>query len=211
MDNFIELRFGQGDLGRSVLGKRDNDDTEYYIQRQLIPVTAIKNAYVVLPEKRNIRITFDVGDGRLFTREEYYKDVIDCIKRWVMIKKACGINAKVQIMNPLPLPMDADEWEKVKQEEKKHEPADDYRKPDERPGEAVDTKRGYSMHVHGCGEQEKNTAEPATGSRLLPSECVERTRRKLCEMADQGQEGRCGRASESEHVYRAGRENVRKP
>ena len=102
---FIELRFGQGTLGKELIdGKKDH---EHYVQRELVPVKAIKDAFIILPEKRNIQITFEAG-GREFTRIEYYKNTIDCIKRWVMIKKACGITAKFQMMCPVPLPDDID-------------------------------------------------------------------------------------------------------
>jgi hypothetical protein len=37
-----------------------------------------------------------------------------------MIKKACGITGKDQLLNPVPLPMDAEKWEKVK-EDREHE------------------------------------------------------------------------------------------
>ena len=74
---------------------------------------------MILPEKRNIKIKFQV-DGRVFSRVEYYKNTVDCIKRWVMIKKACGITGKDQLLNPVPLPMDAEKWEKVK-EDREHE------------------------------------------------------------------------------------------
>lgn len=108
MSKFIELRFGQGDLGRSMgCHKNDVEEGEYFVQREIVPVEAIKDAYVILPEKRNIKIKFEV-DGRLYSRIEYYKNVIDCIKRWVMIRKALGFSANDVVCNPVPLPMDAD-------------------------------------------------------------------------------------------------------
>lgn len=111
---FIELRFGQGMLGKEFIDRKKNHET--FVQRELVPVKAIKDAFIVLPEKRNIQITFEHG-GRLFTRTEYYKNTIDCIKRWVMIKKACGITAKFQMMCPVPLPMDAEEMAEIEKEE----------------------------------------------------------------------------------------------
>lgn len=116
MGKFLELRDGRGDMGRSIgLRRNDVEEGDYFIQRELIPVDSILDAFVMLPEKRNIQIKFQV-DGRVFSRVEYYKDTVDCIKRWVMIKKACGITANDQLMNPVPLPMDAEEMEKRKAE-----------------------------------------------------------------------------------------------
>ena len=106
MAKFIELRFGQGDLGKSLMdGKKDY---EQFIQREIVPIKAIQDAYVILPEKRNIRITFK-SKGRLFSRTEYYKNEIDCIKRWAMIRKALGIRAADLIRNPMPLSKDVEE------------------------------------------------------------------------------------------------------
>lgn len=110
MRKFIELRFGQGDLGKSVCHRKDVDDGETFIQRELVPVKAIKDAYVILPEKRNIRITFE-SKGHLFSRTEYYKNEIDCIKRWSMLRRACGITSNELLLNPVPLPMDVAELE----------------------------------------------------------------------------------------------------
>lgn len=111
MEKFIELRFGQGDLGKSITNRKDVEEGEYFVQRELVPVSAIKDAYVILPEKRNIRIRFYNGN-KLITRTEYYKNEIDCIKRWCVIRSACGITSRVMMMNPVPLPMDAEEMEK---------------------------------------------------------------------------------------------------
>ena len=119
MEKFIELRFGQGDLGRSICNRKDVEEGEYFIQREIVPVSAIRDAYVILPEKRNIKILFEV-DGHIYSRTEYYKNVVDCIKRWNMIKHYLGFRGKLDVMNPVPLPMDAEEWEKVK-EDRKHE------------------------------------------------------------------------------------------
>ena len=120
MGKFLELRDGRGDMGRSIgLHRNDVGECDYFIQRELIPVDSILDAFVILPEKRNIKIKFQV-DGRVFSRVEYYKNTVDCIKRWVMIKKACGITGKDQLLNPVPLPMDAEKWEKVK-EDREHE------------------------------------------------------------------------------------------
>ena len=113
MTKFIELRFGQGDMGKSICNRKDVADGEYFIQRELVPIKAIKDAYVVLPEKRNIRITFE-SKGHLYTRTEYYKNQVECIKRWVMIRRACGVTINEVMHNPVPLPMDAEEWDKVK-------------------------------------------------------------------------------------------------
>ena len=117
MDGFIELRFGQGDLGRSVSHRKDVEEGDLFVQREIVPVSAIRDAYVILPQKRNIKIKFEV-DGHIFSRIEYYRNTIDCIKRWTMIKKACGFRAKLDLMNPVPLPMDAEDMPK---EEKKDE------------------------------------------------------------------------------------------
>ena len=115
MSKFIELRFGQGDLGRS-LGINDKvPEGEVFVQREIVPIKAIKDAYIVLPERRNIRITFD-SCGRICKRTEYYKTEIDCIKRWCMIRKALGFTAKDVIKNPVPLAMDIEELNEKKGE-----------------------------------------------------------------------------------------------
>ena len=123
MNKFIELRFGQADLGRSIgLHKNDVEEGEYFVQREIVPVDAIKDAYVILPEKRNIKIKFEV-DGHIFSRTEYYKNVIDCLKRWTFIKKALvGLNTHELLSSPVPLPMDAKD---MPQKELKEKKADD--------------------------------------------------------------------------------------
>lgn len=115
MERFIELRYGLGDLGKSICNREDVEDGELFVQWELIPISAIKNAFIVLPQKRNIEIVYEI-DGRLHRRTEYYKNTIDCIKRWVMIRRACGITSKELLNNPVALPMDA---EKIDKGEKK--------------------------------------------------------------------------------------------
>ena len=113
MNKFIELRFGQADLGRSMgLHKNDVEEGAYFVQRELVPVDAIKDAYVILPGKRNIKIKFEV-DGHLYSRTEYYKNVVDCLKRWTFIKKALvGLNTHELLASPVPLPMDVEDMPK---------------------------------------------------------------------------------------------------
>lgn len=113
MNKFIELRFGLGDLGRSIgLHKSDVKEGEYFVQREIVPVDAIKDVYVVLPAKRNIKIKFEV-DGHIYSRTEYYTNTIDCLKRWTFLKKALVSPGMHEIMNsPLPLPMDINEMPK---------------------------------------------------------------------------------------------------
>lgn len=114
MKKFIELRFGQGDLGREILGQKDTG--EFYVQKEIVPVNAIKDAFVILPEKRNIRISFEI-DGRLFKRTEYYADEIDCIKRWAfLLRKLGAVSDKDMLKMPRPLAMDVTEMEKAKAE-----------------------------------------------------------------------------------------------
>lgn len=112
MGKFIELRYGQGDLGKSLCNRKDVEDGELFIQWELLPVNAIKDARIILPEKRNISITFE-RKGHLFTVTEYYKNTIECIKRWVMIRRACGMTVGDVTDNPVSLPMDAEEMEKA--------------------------------------------------------------------------------------------------
>lgn len=95
MGRFVELRFGQGHFGDDLC-----------VQREIIPVDSIVDMFVVLPDKRNIQMTWKVGD-RMFTRTEYYKNVTDCLKRWCFLRKACGMTAREISMNPVPLAMDA--------------------------------------------------------------------------------------------------------
>lgn len=116
MNKFIELRFGQGDLGRSIgLHKNDVEEGEYFVQREIVPVDAIKDAYIILPEKRNIKIKFEV-DGHLYSRTEYYRNVVDCLKRWTFIKKALvGLNTHELMASPVPLPMDAEDMPQKKE------------------------------------------------------------------------------------------------
>lgn len=113
---FIELRFGQGSLGMSVCGN-GSENKEYYTQRELVPLKCIHNAFIVLPDRRNIQITFE-NNGRMFTRTEYYKNPIDCIKRWSWLKLAMGFRPQDNEILPQPLPMDAEDMPK---EEKKDE------------------------------------------------------------------------------------------
>lgn len=117
MTKFIELRFGQGDLGRRINKRKDVEEGETFIQKEMVPIKAIKDAYVILPERRNIKIKFEV-DGHIYSRIEYYKNEIDCIKRWYMIKHYLGARPKVDFLNPVPLPMDAEEWKKMQEEQK---------------------------------------------------------------------------------------------
>lgn len=117
MTKFIELRFGQGDLGRRISKRKDVEEGETFIQREMVPIKAIKDAYVILPERRNIKIKFEV-DGHIYSRIEYYKNEIDCIKRWSMIKHYLGARTKLDTLNPVPLPMDAEKWKKMQEEQK---------------------------------------------------------------------------------------------
>ena len=112
MSKFIELRFGQGDLGKSICNRKDIEDGDLFIQRELVPVKAIKDAYIILPERRNIKITFE-SKGHLFSRIEYYKNEIDCLKRWTILRLACGIRTAEVTMSPTPLPMDAEKMKKI--------------------------------------------------------------------------------------------------
>ena len=118
MNTFIELRFGQADLGRAMgLHKNDVEEGEYFVQREIVPVDAIKDAYVILPGKRNIKIKFEV-DGHLYSRTEYYKNVVDCLKRWTFIKKTLvGLNTHELLASPVPLPMDVDDMPKKEQKD----------------------------------------------------------------------------------------------
>ena len=111
MAKFLELRFGQGDLGRSITNRKDVDEGELFIQREIIPVKSIEDAYIVLPEKRNTRITYK-HRGKLWSRTEYYRNPADCLRRWCMIRKACGMTFNDVTMNPVPLAMDAEEMKK---------------------------------------------------------------------------------------------------
>lgn len=115
---FIELRYGMGDLGKSICNRKDVEDGELFIQWEMIPVDAIKDAQIILPQKRNIRIMFE-RNGKLRTVTEYYKNTIDCIKRWVMITRACGITVNDKMHNPIALPVDAEEMQKNDAEESK--------------------------------------------------------------------------------------------
>ena len=120
MNKFIELRFGQGDLGRSMgLHKNDVEEGEYFVQREIVPVDAIKDAYVILPEKRNIKVKFEVN-GHLYSRTEYYRNVVECLKRWTFIKKALvGLNTHELLASPVPLPMDVENMPLKELKEKK--------------------------------------------------------------------------------------------
>ena len=122
MNKFIELRFGQGDLGRSMgLHKNDVEEGEYFVQREIVPVDAIKDVYVILPEKRNIKVKFEV-DGHLYSRTEYYKNVVDCLRRWTFIKKALvGLNTHELLASPVPLAMDVEDMPKKGQKDDRKE------------------------------------------------------------------------------------------
>ena len=120
MNKFIELRFGQGDLGRSMgLHKNDVEEGEYFVQREIVPVEAIKDVYVILPEKRNIKVKFEVN-GHLYSHTEYYRNVVECLKRWTFIKKALvGLNTHELLASPVPLPMDVENMPLKELKEKK--------------------------------------------------------------------------------------------
>ena len=119
MNKFIELRFGQGDLGREILGQENTG--EFYVQKEIVPVKAIRDAYVILPEKRNIRVSFEI-DGRLFKRTEYYANEIDCIKRWTFLRRMLGtVSSKDLLKMPRPLAMDVTEMEKAERAAKEEQ------------------------------------------------------------------------------------------
>lgn len=71
---FIELRFGQGDF-----------DGDRRIQREIIPVDSILDVYINLPSKRILDIVFKTGTGRVCHRHEYFRNEIDCLKRYLGI------------------------------------------------------------------------------------------------------------------------------
>ena len=104
---FVEIRTGRGDLGRELLGK-DTKCPDLYEQWEVIPVDSIRRIRIVLPEKRNIEIKWKVGK-RMYTGTEYFKDQIDCIKRYVVLCRACGLGPKD---GPAWLPMDVEEFRK---------------------------------------------------------------------------------------------------
>lgn len=112
MEKFVELRFGQGDLGKSLIDHRNKETYPRFVQREIIPVSSIIDMYVVLPERRNIRIAWKVGE-RTYRRTEYYKNEIDCIKRWCFLKNACGASGPRTELLPLPLSDDIEELEKL--------------------------------------------------------------------------------------------------
>ena len=91
MKRFIEINFGQ--FGET--------------QREIIPIDALKNAYVELPEKRNIRITYN--NGRDYSRTEYYRTEAECTRRWMEIRDAVGLGEYGPVhYRPWPLPEDRD-------------------------------------------------------------------------------------------------------
>lgn len=71
---FIELRFGQGDF-----------DGDRRIQREIIPVDSILDVYINLPSKRILDIVFKTGKGKTCHRHEYFRNEIDCLKRYLGI------------------------------------------------------------------------------------------------------------------------------
>ena len=103
---FVEIRTGRGDLGREMLGK-DTKCPDLYEQWEVIPVDSIQRIRILLPEKRNIEIKWKVGEHE-YTGTEYFKDQIDCIKRYVILKHACGIKPN---HGPGWMPMDVKEFE----------------------------------------------------------------------------------------------------
>ena len=104
---FVKLHIGREDLGRELLGK-DTTCPKLYTQWETIPVDSIMRIRILLPEKRNIEIKWKVGDHE-YTGTEYYKNEIDCIKRYVILNHACGIKPD---NGPAWLPMDVVEYEK---------------------------------------------------------------------------------------------------
>lgn len=73
--DFIELRFGQAGL----------DDEDRNVQREIIPVDSLLDVYIELPEKKMLSIVFKSGTGRTCHRHEYFRNEIDCLKRYLGI------------------------------------------------------------------------------------------------------------------------------
>lgn len=72
---FIELRFGQAGF----------EDDEKNVQREIIPVDSILDVYINLPSKRILDIVFKTGTGKTCHRHEYFRNEIDCLKRYLGI------------------------------------------------------------------------------------------------------------------------------
>ena len=102
---FIELRFGQGPWREGEL-----------VQREIVPTDSIINAFVNLPNERNIEIMYKVED-RVFHRTEYYRTKFECTARWNWLKKALGYSNNDIVKLPEPLGVDAEEkdagWETI--------------------------------------------------------------------------------------------------
>lgn len=71
---FIELRFGQAGF-----------EDEKNIQREIVPVDSILDVYINLPSKRILDIVFKTGAGKTCHRHEYFRNEIDCLKRYLGI------------------------------------------------------------------------------------------------------------------------------
>lgn len=74
---FIELRFGQSGL----------EDDEQNVQREIVPVDSILDVYINLPEKKIIDIVFRTGTGKTCHRKEYFRNEIECLKRYLGISR----------------------------------------------------------------------------------------------------------------------------
>ena len=100
MSKFIEIRFGQGEWGNVGL-----------VQKEIIPIDKIVDVYVCLPEQKSIQISYEFH-GDIFTRLEFFKDQIDCQKRYCFIKSALDADADVGLRHGfLPCEEDDDDTE----------------------------------------------------------------------------------------------------
>lgn len=91
MKRFIEINFSQ--------------DTE--VQRELIPVSSVIDAYVELPYKKSIRISYKVGK-RIHKVSEYYRTELECAKRFVYLRKQLGVEENYFDLCPICEPKESD-------------------------------------------------------------------------------------------------------
>ena len=74
MKRVIEINFSQ-----------DNE-----VQRELIPVSSVIDIYIELPYKKSIRSSYKVGK-KIYKVSEYYSTELDCVKRFVYLRKQLGV------------------------------------------------------------------------------------------------------------------------
>ena len=78
-------------MGNKFIEIRPGCGKDFGLQTEIIPVDQITGMYIVMPEGREIRITFKKGDAS-FTRTEYYHNKLQCKYRWHHFEALLGLS-----------------------------------------------------------------------------------------------------------------------